>query len=654
MHYRPDIDGLRALAVAAVILFHARLYLPGGFVGVDVFFVISGYLIASLVARDLDGGTFSLAKFWERRVRRIFPASAFVVLCTLLVGAGLCMPNRYVDLARSAIAHALMSANVFFWRTFGYFDGRGETTPLLHMWSLAVEEQFYLVFPVVLASLWPRGRRVVLVVMAIAAMASFGVSIAGLYVARSSSFYLLPARAWEMLFGAILAIHAPMRDRGNGSQRLRTAVGWAGFGLILLACLRYSSATPYPGWQALVPCLGTVMVLWSQERGLRGVGRLLEWPPLRRIGQMSFSLYLWHWPVMAYLRDFGGHDDRNAMVAAILVTSGLSILSWCFIEEPCRRGFPGFRTSRVLALGAGMSVSIISVALLIVLTGGLPGRLPESTRLYGLTSMAPASEAPQVPGGFTADQDLPVVGTRKAIARPPRLVLWGDSHAAFVSPVLHQIGVDRDIAIPVAVMHGTVPIPEMWSVGQDHRVGEAVNRVCLAIERLRPTDLLWVGRWSSHLRGVVDRSHVPADERARAELARRGIASTIERLQAAGVERIWIGLEVPLQPLAPSQIALRQWHWGADPFSFGVSRETHAEQQRLVHAVFSAFENVPGVRFLDLAEPCFSADGIARPETEDGAVYLDDDHLNDRGAQRFLRPLLERTLFGSDEVPLGP
>ena len=654
MQYRPEIDGLRALAVTAVILFHAHLLLPGGFVGVDVFFVISGYLIASLLARDLDRGTFRISMFWERRVRRIFPASVVVVLCTLLVGGGLCMPGEYVNVAYSAIAHTLMSANLFFWRTFSYFDGRGETTPLLHMWSLAVEEQFYLVFPVVLAWLWPRGRKVVLVVMALAAIVSLGMSIAGPFVARSSSFYLLPARAWEMLLGGMLAVRTPARGGVNATAGTRTVVGWAGLGAILIACLWYSAATPYPGWQALVPCVGTGMVLWSQERGLLGVGRLLVWAPLRLIGRMSFSLYLWHWPIMAYLRIFGGHDDRNGMVAAILVTAGLAILSWCFVEEPFRRGFRGVSTSRTLALGAGACLLIVAVASSIVATGGLPSRLPESTKLYGLTAMASASQAPQVPGGFTSDQDLPIVGARSVITGRPRMVLWGDSHAAFVSPVLHQIGVECGVSIPVAVMHGTVPIPATWSSGQDRRVGHAVEQVCLAIERLRPTDVLWVARWSSHLFNIVDRTKVPTDDRERVESARRRIARTIERLHAAGIERIWIGLEVPLQSLSPAQIALRQWHLGADPFSFGVTREMHVEQQRSVIAVFSAFEGMPGVEFVDLGQPCFSKDGVARPETEDGPVYLDDDHLNDRGAQRFLRPVLERVLFGSDLTPLRP
>jgi peptidoglycan/LPS O-acetylase OafA/YrhL len=654
MHYRPEIDGLRALAVTAVILFHAHLLLPGGFVGVDVFFVISGYLIASLLARDLDRGTFRITTFWERRVRRIFPASVLVVLCTLLVGGALCMPGQYVQLARSAMAHALMSANLFFWRTVSYFAGRGETTPLLHMWSLAVEEQFYLVFPVVLAWLWPRGRKVVLIVMALAAIVSLGVSILGLFVARSSSFYLLPARAWEMLLGGMLAVRLPTRGEVNASAGTRTVIGWAGLVAMLIACLWYSAATPYPGWQALLPCVGTVMILWSQEQGLLGVGRLLVWPPLRLIGQMSFSLYLWHWPIMAYLRDFGGHDDRNGMVAAILVTVGLSILSWCFVEEPVRRGFRGVTTSRILALGAGASLSIIAMASLIVVTGGLPSRLPESTRLYGLTGMAPASQAPQAPGRFTSDQDLPTVGASDAVPGRPCLVLWGDSHAAFVSPVLHRIGVERGVSIPVAVMHGTVPIPQMWSSGQDRRVGDAVEQVCRAIERLRPTDVFWVARWSSQLLGIVDQTHVPANDRESVELARQGIARTIERLHAAGVERIWIGLEVPFQSLSPAQIALRQWYLGADPFSFGVSREMHVEQQRRVISVFSVFEGMPGVEFVDLAQPCFSKDGVARPEADDGPVYLDDDHLNDRGAQRFLRPLMERTFFTTEENPSGP
>ena len=646
MHYRPEIDGLRALAVTAVILFHAHLLLPGGFVGVDVFFVISGYLIASLLARDLDRGTFRISTFWERRVRRIFPASVLVVLCTLLVGGALCMPERYVLLARSAIAHALMSANIYFCQTLGYFDGRGETAPLLHMWSLAVEEQFYLVFPLLLAWLWPLGRRRVLIVLACVALVSLGMSVGGASVARTASFFLLPARAWEMLLGAILAVRQPQGDEGAGPGVGRSLIGWAGLGGIFTACLWYSAATPYPGWQALVPCVGTVMFLWSQERGPVGSGRLLARQPVRLAGQMSFSLYLWHWPIMAFIREVGGNEGRRAMVAAIFVTAGLSILSWCFVEEPFRRGFRGQRTSRIIAAGAGMSLTIIAVSAAIIALGGWPGRLPPLTNRYAVAEVDPQRKSPLIPEDFRTDDDLPRIGAARADGTARTIVLWGDSHAGVVCPVLHRLAVDRGLSIPAAVMSGVTPIPGAWKPDRDARLPKLVDNVFAAIEKLRPSEVVWVGRWSAHFSGLVD-----GGSGTSVDVARRGIARTIARLRAAGVEQIWIGLEVPCQSLTPPQVALRQWHLNADPLSYGVSRRSYTEQQQLVWEVFAALQGEPGVQFLDLAEPCFTSDGIASVESEDGPLYLDQDHLSDLGAERFLRPMLEATIFGDDPTP---
>jgi peptidoglycan/LPS O-acetylase OafA/YrhL len=646
MHYRPEIDGLRALSVVAVILFHAHLYVPGGFVGVDVFFVISGYLIASLVARELEGGEFRIAKFWERRVRRIFPAGFLVVLSTLLVGAVVCMPGAYVLLARSAFAQSLMAANIYFWRT-GQLYNTSETTPLLHMWSLGVEEQFYLIFPLVLAWLWPRGKRVAFIVLSVVMLTSLGVSIGGSSILRMWSFYLLPSRAWEMLLGALLTIRPPFLGNKSAQNRPRLLAGWAGIGAILVACTQYSTATPYPGWHALVPCAGTALFLWSQEAGPVGVGRFLACQLLRLLGQMSYSLYLWHWPVMAFFRVLG-YEGRRDMASAICITLGLSILSWRFIEEPCRRRFRGFGTWQILAIGAAMSLTTMLLSAAILATGGAPGRLPQSIRLYGVVQLPKPEEHPLVPLGFRADQGLPLVGEGGLQPTRPRLVLWGDSHAEFVSPVIHRLALKNKLSVPVALRFGRFPFPGEYYADQDASEGRDVEETCLAIEKLRPYEVLVVANWTAYFNRLVRRSTAPDPSVDAVENARRIISRTFDRLRAAGVEQIWIGLEIPFQSMTPEQIAMRQFYSGVDALSVGVGREAHATRKALARSVFAKFEGEPGVHFIDLAEACFSEDGIAYAESPEGPLYSNETHLSGLGAERFLQRLLEESFFKPD------
>jgi peptidoglycan/LPS O-acetylase OafA/YrhL len=275
--YRPEVDGLRAVAVAVVVLFHADLGFPGGFVGVDVFFVISGYLITSLIVRDLEQGKFTLRSFWERRARRIVPALVVLVLLVSVAGFFLLLPSDYLDLGRSAAAQAAFVANIFFWRETGYFSGGADQKALLHTWSLAVEEQFYLIFPLLLLGLFRfatfRRRRGLLSVISVATLMSFTLSVWAVTSYRTAGFYLLPPRAWEILLGALVAI-APAQ-RFWTTRMLREVAALCGLSAILIASLVYDSFTPFPGVAAVLPCLGAALVLVTTERAPTIVGTLL-------------------------------------------------------------------------------------------------------------------------------------------------------------------------------------------------------------------------------------------------------------------------------------------------------------------------------------------------------------------------------------------
>jgi peptidoglycan/LPS O-acetylase OafA/YrhL len=254
LEYRPDIDGLRAVAVIAVLLFHAELHCPGGFVGVDMFFVISGFLISSLILKELDDGSFSLVNFWERRIRRILPAVTVVVLGTLVAGWFLYLPADFASLGKSVVAQAALVSNIFFYQQAGYFEAGADTTPLLHTWSLAVEEQFYLIFPLFLVFLSRFRRRSRLAAIVVVAAASFASSVLGTYAYPRAAFYLLPTRAWELLLGALLAM---TRGRVSVNSWIRETSAWMGLGLVACSVVYYDGSTRFPGLAAAAPCLGT-------------------------------------------------------------------------------------------------------------------------------------------------------------------------------------------------------------------------------------------------------------------------------------------------------------------------------------------------------------------------------------------------------------
>ncbi|NOT40687.1 MAG: acyltransferase, partial [Alphaproteobacteria bacterium] len=296
--YRPDVDGLRTIAVGTVILFHGKLGIfPGGFVGVDVFFVISGFLISSILLGEIAHGRFSLAGFYERRIRRILPALITVLAAVMVAGALFFSPQDYVTLAKSAKAAALFYANFHFERQAGYFMPEAETQPLLHTWSLAVEEQFYLIAPLFLWAIARLQRRWQIAAVVAAFVASLAFSVWGTAQGDSSAFYLPYSRAFELLLGTMLAMGLFPAFR---SSVVAEAVGAAGLAMIAVAVLFFSASTPFPGYAALLPCVGAAFIIASGARHSTVVARLLSTPAMVFTGKISYSLYLWHWPIFVF------------------------------------------------------------------------------------------------------------------------------------------------------------------------------------------------------------------------------------------------------------------------------------------------------------------------------------------------------------------
>jgi len=458
--YRPDIDGLRAVAVFMVVGYHIGVPgMTGGFAGVDVFFVISGYLITALLVREqATSGRIDLAAFFARRARRLLPALGVVTVAALWLGALVLLPDEQIALARSAEASLAFVANFYFWiRGQGYFADPSALVPLRHLWTLAVEEQFYLLWPVAfwglaVAATRTNVRVAKLLVVALAATSalSLGLSIALSHRAPLAAFLLLPTRAWELGAGALLtrapqpsARHAPML----------ALLGWVA---IVWTTVAFDAATPFPSFYALLPVLGAVALIAAGGAAPASVfSRALAWRPLVGIGTVSYGWYLWHWPLLAFARNVWGTEParlRDAALAAIALL--LAAAMWRWVEQPIRtRRITLFRTTRsALAGGAAILVA-----------GGI---LSE-----GLAAFA---RRPQPPGSILAQyraarggaiRDFPFcdsdrhgrpcdLGTESA-ART--ILLWGDSHAAQLSEGLDRAARDAGVRIVVRTTGGCTP-----------------------------------------------------------------------------------------------------------------------------------------------------------------------------------------------------
>jgi peptidoglycan/LPS O-acetylase OafA/YrhL len=446
MEYRSDIDGLRAVAVLSVVLYHAGFSsrLSGGFVGVDVFFVISGYLITGILQRDVEHGRLSIGEFYNRRVRRIFPALFAVHLFCLVASAVLLFPSEARDVGKDVLWSLAFLSNVAFRASTGYFDQTAKTAPLLHTWSLSVEEQFYVVLPLLLFALGRVTHRARVGVLAALAVASFSAAVWMVRLDASRAFYLMQYRAWELLVGSLLALGVVPRVR---KRALAEALGVGGVGLIVLGIVAIRGSTPFPGVWALPPCLGALLILHSGSDVRTATAQLLGSPPLRFVGTVSYSFYLWHWPLIALWNSRSGAMSQRQGAAIAAVSFVAAVLSHRWVElpfrrKPYRRGTWG--ALRVAALGMA-AVASLAVGVPIAAARLRPPAQVGAVMAYLKHPGAGAAmrigtcfltEAYNDPSLFRKDICLGVRRDRR------NFLLVGDSHAAHLWPGLQAVRSD--------------------------------------------------------------------------------------------------------------------------------------------------------------------------------------------------------------------
>jgi len=493
--YRPDIDGLRAWAVAIVVGFHAfPTLVPGGFIGVDVFFVISGYLITGLLLQDLAQSRFGMAGFYARRVRRLFPALLLVLACTLAAGWALLVADEWRQLGRHALAGLGFASNLLLWRETGYFDAAAHTKPLLHLWSLAIEEQFYLVWPLLLAWAWRRGwplRRAVAAVV----LVSLAVGLVAVQAGSPAAFYSPLARLWELGLGAWLACRPTPGAAGAAGRRRpgRLALqAAAGVSLMLAGLVFIRPGGGFPGAWALLPVLGTVLLIAAGPQAAFN-RRLLGHPLAVGLGRISYPLYLWHWPVLVLLQITLGHEPpRGARVAAVLCSVVLAWLTWRWVEQPLRH------QGRRVAAGLLAVAVAAALALLPVLGGQLLPRSHEA----GTDDIVAARQDWAFPHGLMA-VDVEGVPAFRLAGTAPGEVLWlGDSHVEQYAPRLVALaGQGRRLPSSTFVTAQGCPlIPGVLDAGRAHR--DCPPRRAAGLARARASGVSTVvigGCWACYL-----------------------------------------------------------------------------------------------------------------------------------------------------------
>jgi peptidoglycan/LPS O-acetylase OafA/YrhL len=641
--YRPDIDGLRALAILPVLLFHYRVPpFGGGFVGVDVFFVISGYLITQLIEGDRRAGRFSFAHFYERRVRRIFPALFFMLAAATIAATFILFPTDLVRYARSLLATAFFGSNFEFWSEAGYFDVIAEEKPLLHLWSIAVEEQFYLLFPAILL-LAGRWRRTASVVGAIFVL-SFALSVWGIVHAPSATFYLLPARAWELMLGASLALKALPAING---QLARQVLGVLGVGFIATSVFLFTRDTPFPGPTALLPCLGTALVIYAGDCGPTAAGATLSLSPFVFVGRISYSLYLWHWPLYVFARYLDFRDPPPARIAFLIALSFLlSILSYYFVEQPFRRA--AFRLSRrkLFAGGAAVIAASAVAATLLLLGDGLPERLRPDLRTILAEQDDHEPRLDSCLGLSAADVRN---GRLCHIGMPggvPSFILWGDSHADAVLPAIADVAVREGRTGYFAGGRSCPPLLDVTTPMADCR---GFNAAVLALaSRPEIREVILDARWAKYAEGSTygdePEGHIHLKDDAGAadgdnhDVFARGLARTVAAL---GGKKVIVVASVP-EIGWPVPAVLAREKLAAKTSVFPPTEETYLARQKFVMATFARLHQEDGVAVVYPHE-ILCRGGVCAVSLNGIPLYRDEHHLSVFGARQ-LTPLIGAVL----------
>jgi peptidoglycan/LPS O-acetylase OafA/YrhL len=540
--YRPDVDGLRAVAVLAVLFFHTG-YAPfrGGFVGVDIFYVISGYLITTILAKDLREGKFSLVAFYERRMRRIFPALFTVLFFCIVAGTILFDPREMTIFGKALVTTSFFISNFYFWHSahpLGYFDNAVSSQALLHTWSLSVEEQFYLFFPVTLFLLFRWTKRSVNAWLLVMAAVSFVLNVWATQHKPVVAFYWIMPRAWELLAGALLAMEAlpPL-----GNRIVRELAGLLGLGMIIVAVSLSIPSAAFPGYIVMLPCLGAWLVIYSGGTGRSFVRAILSFRPLVFIGVISYSLYLWHWPIIVFSRHLPIHIPEKAEIPFVLVSSvTLAFLSFEYIERPFRGGRSLFSRRQIFAFGFAATVATLVFGFVADLSRGLPARYDPQIRQIVASNLERMDDYDGSCANWKTEvhslDDVKFCNLGSEL--PHKIMFWGDSHVEQLYPAIKKLydrGELRDRGVIIAIGDACLPDEHLNIVGEGYHC-DSFSKFAMLRAKSADVDTVIIGfsTWTTLKDGAVC---VPSDERCvklvfRDQVARRIVADLPGEIRA--------------------------------------------------------------------------------------------------------------------------
>ena len=638
--YRPEVDGLRAVAVLPVVLFHLGLpWIPGGFVGVDVFFVISGFLITSIILKEQAAGTFTFPSFWMRRVRRILPAMLTMLIATSVAGYFLMYGPSWKELGDQAIAAICLYANIEMWQLSGdYWGPAAENAPLLHTWSLSVEEQFYVFYPLLLLILLKFTPRRVFPTILGGSILSLAIGVYATTYHPNTAFYLLPARAWELAAGCLLAIFESSRGpapKGNISRTLAFA------GLLLIGAGYYliDGSGGFPGFWALLPVVGTVLVIRFSSGEKCLAGGVLSWAPVVYLGKCSYSLYLWHWPVIVFAGALELKHPGQVNLLGILATfTIMTLVSYHFVEKPTRKM---------------VQIAPLVIGLLIV-SLGLATYLRKAEYSYDLSLFAPTESfaalydvapAPlkaaentdgvirqaQDPSQYSAHASQGII--RMFGSDDPSVVVLGSSHGLMWGRTIEEICRELELTVSFYTARATPPWIEFPVAEKSSSVFTAKQKFAFDTKRLE-----YIKAWNPDLVILIDRWSSRGDPFEYVEF--------LKYLDSCGTEVILVGQapEIPTVgmnvPLYVAYLYSETEAGRGEQFSLEAYRKTEVDLANArieeLAGILDFCHYLPVNDFFELSQHRV----LVRDKDE--ILYLDEDHLSQAGVQRAKQRIMQK------------
>lgn len=660
MKYRREIDGLRALAVLPVILFHGGFQiLSGGFVGVDIFFVISGYLITSIILNEKQAGTFSLVSFYERRARRILPPLFFVMFACLPFAYLWLMPEHLEEFSRSLIYVPLFVSNIFFLKQSGYFDVAVELKPLLHTWSLAVEEQYYLFYPAILLLIWRLPRRWMVSFFLVLGLISLGLAQFNFF-SKSADFYILPTRFWELLIGVLVAFYlASVNHRETLPRKLANFVSLTGLALILYSVFFLTKDTPYPSFYTLMPTIGTAsIILFATPKTL--VGKLLSTRLLVGIGLISYSAYLWHQPLFAFARYRSLNELTSLTFFGLsLITFCLAYISWRYVEKPFR---DRNRVSRNQLLTFALLGSFTFIAQGYYVgehENGLPNRFSVSQELKDyLTNNShkgiDCTDIIDKNKGF----NLCLVGN--IANKVPNAALFGDSHADIMLSAFDQIGKKLGVSFAhIGGFGGCPPLIDVYVLNGMYESSVCKELAQSQLDYVRNhkniKKIFWFARWTVYTDGNYSERGgfylgLNKDDKADKYESRKNFALSLKKTIKAYKD---LGVEVYVIAQVPQQLShVGQLYYSMSDRNLNDTQTTelirhlsvplskHHELQSYSRSLFSALAATGDITLIDV-DSLFCDDSICLLGTPNRPYYRDHDHLTTIGSNMVVDQILE-------------